>query len=81
MMYPFLTLDDGTAIVRSDILSDSRVKVYMERPDEKIGFFHTTCFLPEYEWPNILGFSESKIESLREIVRSKIHMISGFSME
>ena len=53
----------------------------MERPDEKIGFFHTTCFLPEYEWPNILRFSESKIESLREIVRSKIHMISGFSME
>lgn len=37
MMYPFLTLDDGTEIVHSEMLPDSRVKVYMERADEKLG--------------------------------------------
>ena len=46
MMYPFLTLDDGTDIVHSEMLSDGRIKVYMERPDETQGFIHATCFLP-----------------------------------
>ena len=81
MMYPFLTLDVGTEIVRSETLPDNRVKIYLERPDERFGFFHATCFLPEYEWQDILGFSESEIETLQKIVRSKIHMIPGFSME
>jgi hypothetical protein len=35
MMYPFLTLDDETEIVHSDMQPDGRVKVYMERPDAK----------------------------------------------
>ena len=42
MMYPFLTLDDGTEIVHSEMLPDARVKVYMERPDEIQGFLHAT---------------------------------------
>lgn len=50
MMYPFLTLDDGTEIVHSEMLPEGRVKVYMERPDEELGFLHATCFLPGYEW-------------------------------
>ena len=35
MMYPFLTLDDGTEIVHSEMHSDGTVKVYMEKPDAK----------------------------------------------
>ena len=31
MMYPFMTLDDDTEIVHSDMLPDGRVKVYIER--------------------------------------------------
>ena len=38
MMYPFLTLDDGTEIVHSEMHSDGTVKVYMEKPDAKDGF-------------------------------------------
>ena len=34
MMYPFLTLDDGTEIVHSEAKQDGRVKVYVEKPDE-----------------------------------------------
>lgn len=43
MMYPFLTLDDGTEIVHSEMRPDGSVKVYMERPDETDGFHHATC--------------------------------------
>lgn len=35
MMYPFLTLDDQTEIVHSQLLDDGSVKVYVEKPDEK----------------------------------------------
>ena len=36
MMYPFMTLNDETEIVHSDMQNDGRVKVYIERPDEKL---------------------------------------------
>lgn len=38
MMYPFMTLDDGTEIVHSEMHADGRVKVYVERPDAAAGF-------------------------------------------
>ena len=38
MMYPFLTLDDQTEIVHSEMREDGTVKVYMEKPDERIVF-------------------------------------------
>ena len=54
MMYPFLTLDDGTEIVHSETKQDGRVKVYVEKPDEKLCFRNATCWLPGYEWEDIL---------------------------
>ena len=53
MMYPYLTLDDETEIVHSELLSDNTVKVYIEKPDEKDGFHYASCFLPKYEWQEI----------------------------
>ena len=79
MMYPFLTLDDETEIVHSHMLPDGRVKVYIEKPDEKDCFHHATCYLPGYEWEDIYGFSENEMERYREIVRSKAHLILEFS--
>ena len=79
MMYPFLTLYDGTEIVHSEMLSDNRVKVYMEQADEKIGFLHATCFLPGYEWEEISVFSESEIERFQDVIRSTAHLILQFS--
>lgn len=38
-MYPFLTLDDNTEIVHSEMRSDGTVKVYIEKPDAKDCFF------------------------------------------
>ena len=50
MMYPFLTLDDKTEIVHSEMKPDGSVKVYLERPDEKDCFHHAACYLPGYRW-------------------------------
>ena len=81
MMYPFLTLDDGTEIVHSEMLPEGRVKVYMERPDEEKGFVHAVCFLPDYSWEEIDGYSEQDLARLEEVIRSAAHLILQFSRE
>ena len=53
MMYPFLTLDDNTEIVHSEMRPDGTVKVYLERPDAELGFRHATCYLPSYTWEDV----------------------------
>ena len=55
MMYPFLTLDDQTEIVHSEMMPDGRVKVYVETPNDKDCFHHGTCYLPDYQWVDIFG--------------------------
>ena len=79
MMYPFMTLADGTEIVHSQMYDDGSVKVYMEKPDEKDCFHYATCYLPEYEWEDIHGFSNTKIEHLKEVITSTAHLILQFS--
>ena len=79
MMYPFLTLDDGTEIVHSETKPDGRVKVYIERPDAKDCFHHATCWLPGYEWEEVSGFSPSEITRLEGVVRSVAHLILEFA--
>lgn len=75
MMYPFLTLNDETEIVHSETLSDGRVKVYMERPDEKDCFHHATCYLPGYQWEDICGFSDDEITGFQNILKSMEQLI------
>ena len=59
MIYPFMTLDDQTEIVHSELLDNNEIKVYMERPDEKDCFHHATCYLPSYRIEDVFGFSEA----------------------
>ncbi len=75
MMYPFLTLDDQTEIVHSEMKDDGSVKVYMERPDEKDCFHYATCYLPACKWENISGFSEEEIKRLRDVIESVAYLI------
>ena len=75
MMYPFLTLDDGTEIVHSKNLSDGRVLVYVEKPDEKDCFHHMNCYLPKYEVTDVFGFSQTDIDRYLEIIRSSFLLI------
>ena len=68
MMYPFLTLDDGTGIVHSEMHPDGSVKVYMEKPDAKDGFHHAVCWLPDYRWEDISGFTRPELERCAEAI-------------
>ena len=79
MMYPFLTLDDETEIVHSPTLSDGRVRVYVEKPDEKDCFHHMSVFLPSYETEDVFGFTREEIEKYMEIIRSTAHLIIEFA--
>lgn len=81
MMYPFLTLDDGTEIVHSEMRPNGQVKVYMERPDAATCFHRATCWLPGYVWEDVEGFSAAEQERLHEVVKSTAHLILRFAQE
>ncbi len=81
MLYPFMTLDDGTEIVHSEMKPDGRVKVYIEKPDAKYCFRHATCWLPDYTWEDVYQFSEQDIAKYLEVIRSTAHLIMEFSQE
>ena len=81
MLYPFLTLSDGTEIVHSETLDDGRVKVYIEKPDAKDCFHHATCYIPGYEWEDIYGFTDEEIQSYQEIIKSTAHLIIEFASD
>lgn len=81
MMYPFLTLDDNTEIVHSEMLPDGRVKVYMEKPDAEDCFHHAVCYLPKYTWEDVFGFTDQEIRRYQEIIQSTAHLILQFSKE
>lgn len=79
MIYPFMTLNDNTEIVHTEMNSDGKVKVLIETPDEKLGFKQATCILPDFEWINISGYSDSELNYLKELVASETHLILEFS--
>lgn len=81
MMYPFLTLDDETEIVHSEMRPDGTVRVYVEKPDEKLGFRHASCTLPGYVWEDVYGFDAADMERYQEVVESTAHLILRFAQE
>lgn len=80
-MYPYMTLNDQTEIVHSEMKPDGRVKVYIETPDEKLGFRHATCWLPECKWEDIYGYSQKEMERFQDIVESSAHLMIEFSQK
>ena len=70
MMYPFMTLNDDTEITHSEMKADGKVKVYIETPDEFGGFHNATCWLPDYKWEDIEGYSEEDTVNFRGISRT-----------
>ena len=80
MMYPFMQLQDNTEIVHSELLNGDKVKVYIEKPVEG-GFHSAVCYLPEYKWDSIDGFSDIEISKYKEILESTAHLIIEFARE
>ena len=68
MMYPFLTLNDDTEITHSEMKPDGRVKVYIETPDDFGGFHNATCWLPDYKWEDIKGYSKDAMCYFRNLI-------------
>ena len=81
MMYPFLTLDDDTEITHSEMKPDGRVKVYVEKPDEKDCFHSAICWLPDYKWEAVEGLSEAEIKRCQNVIESTAHLILRFAQE
>ncbi|MCD8117504.1 MAG: hypothetical protein LUE21_10400 [Oscillospiraceae bacterium] len=79
MMYPFMTLSDGTEIVHSEMKPDGRVKVYVEKPDDEAFFRNAVCWLPGYQWEDNHGFTGEELERYEEVIRSTAHLILEFS--
>ena len=75
MMYPFLTLNDDTEVTHSEMKSDGRVKVYIETPDDFGGFHNATCWLPDYKWEDIEGYSEAELNYFKQLIRNNAHLI------
>ena len=81
MMYPFLTLIDNTEITHSEMKKDGSVKVYIETPDPKDFFHNAVCWLPEYRWEEINGYSEAEIAFFKRLLRNNAHAIMEFSQD
>lgn len=81
MMYPFMTLNDDTEITHSEVKPDGTVKVYIETPDDDGGFKNATCFLPEYRWTDISGYSEEEMKYFHELVNSTGYLMMEFAQE
>ena len=75
MMYPYLTLNDDTEITHSELRPDGRVKVYIETPDERDGFHNATCYLPDYTWESIHGYSDQEMAYFKPNCRKSLELV------
>lgn len=83
MLYPFMTLNDGTEIVHSETIETAgkeKVEVRIEKPVYG-GFHSATCWLPKYKWENIDGFSPEDIQYFQELLESVAHIILQLARE
>lgn len=77
MLYPFMTLPDETEIVHSEsILKDGKeeVEVVVEQPVNG-GFRSAVCWLPDYRWERVEGFTSAEIVELQALIQSLAHVI------
>ena len=55
--------------------TDGRVKVYIETPDEKDGFHNAVCYLPDYDWEEINGYSDAEMSYFKKLIRENVHTV------
>ena len=81
MMYPYMTLQDGTEIVHSHILEENnekKIEVHFERPTDS-GFDTARCELPSYKWLKQDGFLDSEIIFFEEFLRNNAHLLFKYA--
>lgn len=81
-MYPYMTFEDGTVVVHSQLLREKdspKVLVHFERPT-KIGFDSARCELPSYHWTDWEGhFTASEKNSFEEFLANNAHLLFRFA--
>mgnify|MGYP007102099463 CR=1 FL=1 len=83
MMFPYMTLNDDTEITHSEMDADGRVRVFrvcIEKPMD-YGFKSATCWLPDYTWQEIKGYSEPEMTYYRQLVRNNAHLILEYARD
>ncbi len=81
MMYPYMTLADGTEIVHSQIIEEDdkqKVIVNFERPTEE-GFDSARCELPDYKWIYKEGYSDEEIVMFEKLLKSNAHLFYRYA--
>ena len=81
MMYPYMTLNDETEIVHSQIIQKGEtetVQVHFERPTEG-GFDSARCELPSYKWLSREGFTDQEISLFEMLLQNNAHLIYKYA--
>ncbi len=81
MMYPYMTLGDGTEIVHSQLIKEEnnqRVIVHFEKPVPE-GFWDARCELPDYRWTEVHGFSDEDIRFFTTWLENNAHLIYRYA--
>ena len=76
MIYPYITLVDGTEIVHIYVFGVyglKKVGVHFERPKEN-GFDTARCQLPSYKLIIRDGFTDEEIKLFDQLVRGNAHL-------
>lgn len=75
MIYPLLSLYDGTEFTFTDLQNDGNIIVYVETPDAIDGFHSLECVLPSFQLRNVQGYSKQKQEKMLEIIKNNVDKI------
>ena len=78
MMYPFMTLDDNTVIVHSEMHEDGSVVVCCERPI-RADFKTAYCKIPGYVWYDVENYSTDELNELTRVLKTVAHLIIKYS--
>lgn len=82
MMYPYMTLGDGTEVAYSEPFKEdgvSKVLVHFERPTAQ-GFDSIRCELPSYTWTVWEGsYSPEEVARFDRFVRNNAHLLYRYA--
>lgn len=71
MLYNFMELPDETIISHTETMEKDgkeQVKIYIEKPING-GFATATCWLPNYDWQGVSGFTDKEMAHLKDYSR------------
>lgn len=81
-MYPYMTFEDGTEVVHSDLITDDgteKVFVHFERPTS-VGFDSARCELPSYTWTDWEGqFTQAEKRNFENFLSNNAHLLYRYA--